>query len=307
MSGLCSSASGSNHGGSSLILVVRGVEKCSPICSSPTTTTMYVFSGSKVVTEYSENLWPGAPTREYLYAGSQLLATLEGTTARYHHADQLSVRATTNSSGTVVSTQGHFPFGEQWYATGPETSKWKFTSYERDAESGNDYAIFRTHINRLGRFNSPDPIAGSTADPQSLNRYAYVRNNPLNMVDPLGLEFVPCMINGQFSFCGTVTEVHSASVTISLKGSRDSGPPRYARSGSLNGGGGSSDDFELVLDFGSDQIPGGGGLVGPSGIAGTPPPPPGRCAGFVPPVGNAPVSSPYGSQDIDPNSPTRRR
>ena len=270
------------------------------------TTTVYIFSGASVVAEYAAGAAASNPQAEYVYSGSQLLATITGGTPKFHIRDHLSTRVTADTNGGNRIEQGHLPFGEQWYQ-GSGSSKWKFTSYERDSESGNDYAIFRTYINRLGRFNSPDPIAGSTADPQSLNRYAYVRNNPLNMVDPLGLEFVPCMINGQFSFCGTVTEVHSASVTISLKGSRDSGPPRYARSGSLNGGGGSSDDFELVLDFGSDQIPGGGGLVGPSGIAGTPPPPPGRCAGFVPPVGNAPVSSPYGSQDIDPNSPTRRR
>ena len=67
----------------------------------------------------------------------------------------------------------------------------KFTGYERDAESGNDYAMARYHISRLGRFNGPDPIAGSPADPQSLNRYAYVRNDPTNLIDPLGLAF-PC-------------------------------------------------------------------------------------------------------------------
>ena len=33
-------------------------------------------------------------------------------------------------------------------------------TYERDAESGNNYAIFRSYVNRLGRFSSPDPIAG---------------------------------------------------------------------------------------------------------------------------------------------------
>ena len=45
----------------------------------------------------------------------------------------------------------------------------------------------RSYVNRLGRFSSPDPISGSAADPQSLNRYAYVRNDPANAADPLGL------------------------------------------------------------------------------------------------------------------------
>src|SRR5262249_47469577 len=37
-----------------------------------------------------------------------------------------------------------------------------------------------------GRFNSPDPLSGSITDPQSLDRYSYSRNDPVNMVDPTG-------------------------------------------------------------------------------------------------------------------------
>lgn len=64
---------------------------------------------------------------------------------------------------------------------------------ERDSESGLDYATFRSHCSRLGRFMTPDPIAGSIANPQSLNRYAYVRNDPINLIDPLGLD-VDCVL-----------------------------------------------------------------------------------------------------------------
>jgi RHS repeat-associated protein len=72
----------------------------------------------------------------------------------------------------------------------PSVNNYRFTGYERDGapgESGNDNSVFRSHIARLGRFNRPDPIAGSIADPQSLNRYAYVANDPVNATDPLGL------------------------------------------------------------------------------------------------------------------------
>jgi RHS repeat-associated protein len=96
----------------------------------------------------------------------------------------------TNSSGTTVGQQGHYPFGESWYATST-TTKWQFTSYERDSESTLDYAMLRYHCSRLGRFMTPDRIAGSIANPQSLNRYAYVGNNPVNFVDPLGLNRSP--------------------------------------------------------------------------------------------------------------------
>jgi RHS repeat-associated protein len=121
-----------------------------------------------------------------MYPESALLATIEGGTTTYHHQDHLSVRVNTDTNGTLAGEQGHYPFGEFWYSSST-TTKWRFTSYERDAESGNDYAIFRYHSNRLGRFLTPDPIAGSTANPQSLNRYAYVQNDPTNRIDPLGL------------------------------------------------------------------------------------------------------------------------
>src|SRR4029077_15842018 len=83
---------------------------------------------------------------------------------------------------------GHYPFGESWYEATP-ASKWKFTSYERDGESQLDYAIFRGYNSRLGRFMQADLLAGSTGDPQSLNRYSYTRNDPEDFIDPLGLSY----------------------------------------------------------------------------------------------------------------------
>jgi RHS repeat-associated protein len=158
------------------------------------TTTRYVFSGTKVVAEYVN----GSLNKEYIYGGSQLLATLNSSgTPTYHHPDHLSIRVNTNSSGTVIGQQGHYPFGESWYAQST-TTKWQFTSYERDPESSLDYAIFRYHSSRLGRFMTPDPIAGSIRNPQSLNRYSYVLNDPTNRVDPLGLCALWCIFYVQY-------------------------------------------------------------------------------------------------------------
>jgi RHS repeat-associated protein len=112
---------------------------------------------------------------------------MEGATLTYHHRDLLSVRVNTDgTTGAVVGEQGHYPYGEVWYSTGT-TTKYLFTSYERDPESNNDYAMYRYHANRLGRFTSPDPVNGSPTNPQSLNRYAYTTNDPVNLTDPNGL------------------------------------------------------------------------------------------------------------------------
>jgi RHS repeat-associated protein len=160
------------------------VKKCFSNCSSPTTTTVYIFSGSKVIAEYDNGAAYTAPTREYLFAGGLKVATVD-TATKYHLRDHLSVRVNTDSSGNIIGEQGHYPFGDSWYLNST-TTKEQFTTYERDPESGNDYAMARYNVNRLGRFSSVDPLSGNISDPQSLNRYAYVTNDPTNLTDPLG-------------------------------------------------------------------------------------------------------------------------
>src|SRR5208282_1806818 len=44
---------------------------------SGSTTTVYVFSGSKVIAEYDNGAAPTAPSREYVYGGSALLAKID--------------------------------------------------------------------------------------------------------------------------------------------------------------------------------------------------------------------------------------
>jgi RHS repeat-associated protein len=65
----------------------------------------------------------------------------------------------------------------------------KFTSYERDA-NGSDEAMFRRYNRWHARFDQPDPYGGSydLTDPQSLNRYSYVQGDPVNFIDPSGLD-----------------------------------------------------------------------------------------------------------------------
>jgi RHS repeat-associated protein len=70
---------------------------------------------------------------------------------------------------------------------------YKFTGKERDSESGNDYFGARYYGSSLGRFMTPDWSAkpqtvpyADLGNPQSLNLYSYVVNNPLNRTDPLG-------------------------------------------------------------------------------------------------------------------------
>src|SRR5579875_2212385 len=65
----------------------------------------------------------------------------------------------------------------------------KFTGQVRDSETGMDFFLARYYGSAVGRFTSPDPmnLGADPTDPQSWNAYAYVRNNPLALVDPMGL------------------------------------------------------------------------------------------------------------------------
>jgi RHS repeat-associated protein len=164
------------------------VQKCLPSCGGSNPNTVYIFWRSKVIAEYDNGAAAGSPSREYIYSGATLLAKIDSSGTKYYQQDHLSNRLITDSSGNTVGQQGHFPYGEQWYPVPPAspTTKWEFTTYERDSESGNDYAQARYNVNGLARFSSPDRMAGSSSDPQSLNRYSYVRNMPVMLTDPFG-------------------------------------------------------------------------------------------------------------------------
>ena len=70
----------------------------------------------------------------------------------------------------------------------------------------------RYNVNRLGRFSSIDPLSGNISNPQSLNHYAYVANDPINMVDPLGLDPSSsgsdvCTVNPGLPVCNQATAI----------------------------------------------------------------------------------------------------
>lgn len=67
--------------------------------------------------------------------------------------------------------------------------KQKFTGYIRDGETDLDFAQARMYSKNYGRFTTSDPLlsSGRIESPQTWNRYIYVLNNPMILIDPLGL------------------------------------------------------------------------------------------------------------------------
>ena len=153
---------------------------------SGNTTTVYIYSGPSLIAEYLNGAAPSSPTNEYFYSGSNIVASIESGSTYYFHNDRHSLRMRTNSGGAIQDQRGTFPFGESWYST-VSGSEWRFTNYQRDNESGNDYVWAREYVNRLGRFATGDPVElAQTAAPRKFNRYSYVANDPINQTDPTG-------------------------------------------------------------------------------------------------------------------------
>jgi RHS repeat-associated protein len=92
----------------------------------------------------------------------------------------------TDASGNKCFDADYYPFGQENDYSTSCSPGYKFTGYEFDSETGNYYAYARYYDPRRGRFMSPDPLGGTVGNPQSMNRYSYVVNNPETFVDPYG-------------------------------------------------------------------------------------------------------------------------
>jgi RHS repeat-associated protein len=104
---------------------------------------------------------------------------------KFYHGDHLgSSTLVTSAAGAVVHRQAYKPYGEDLVSPAPGafTPTYQFTFKEKEADGSGFYDFgARLYNPAIGRFLSADD---STDD--GLNRYAYVRNNPLHYVDPTG-------------------------------------------------------------------------------------------------------------------------
>jgi RHS repeat-associated protein len=152
---------------------------------------LYDLNGHEITEVSSTGSW----NRGEIYAGARHVATYAYSTTYFPQADWLGTeRVRINVSGGVYETCTSLPFGDWLTCSNTDASPVHFTGDERDAETGLDHTQFRQYTSSLARWLSPDPLGGSIANPQSLNRYAYVTNNPLNLIDPLGSRPTNCRV-----------------------------------------------------------------------------------------------------------------
>ena len=184
----------------------------------------YDFAGRRVTRTV------GGQTTYYLYGIGGLLS--EFTTAdtgvtgwsandrtRYIVSEQTGTPVLAIAQdGLVEENNRVFPFGESWlWETGTPFDP-QFTTYLRDDETGLDYAMARNYASRGGRFVTSDPghVGADIGDSQSWNAYVYAGNDPINLIDPLGLQ--SCPTDREFvTICVDVAEDSKRGILGTLK------------------------------------------------------------------------------------------
>jgi RHS repeat-associated protein len=152
-------------------------------------------------------VWPESwyPAYDALTIGKERLTSVSNSVSATSYSGYDAMVRPTGSTqatdGVAYSRYDYHPFGEQTattfgnrasiagYSQPSDFENQKFTSKERDNETGLDYFGARYYGSTQGRFTSADPLmtSGTIYSPQSWNRYTYTSNNPLRFVDPTGM------------------------------------------------------------------------------------------------------------------------
>lgn len=168
---------------------------------------------------------------------------------RYYHQDHLGSSAViSDANGALVEETAFYPFGmpRHDHRVRSIEEPYQFTQKERDRESGLHYFEARYLVGGMSRFLSVDPKYANTdasaGDPQAMNLYAYVHNNPLKYSDPTGLD--------KYS---EIANAAALSDTRTAAGSDDAGFAKNVLGGMFGGvlfGGGLLDDASTSAGFG---------------------------------------------------------
>ena len=103
-------------------------------------------------------------------------------------------RLRTSHNGAAESTYTSLPFGDAFATSGSDSDPGHYALLDQDTSNfpGLQHAQFREYQATSGRWTSPDPYDGSydILNPQSFDRYSYVNNDPLRLLDPSGLDCI---------------------------------------------------------------------------------------------------------------------
>ena len=151
--------------------------------ATSSTTSIFAYDGDNLIEETNSS---GAAVARYEDTQNidEPLAMLRSATTSYYHADGLgSVTSLSNAAGSLAQTYTFDSFGKQTGSSGLLTNPFQYTARESDTETGLYYYRARYYDASAGRFLSEDPIGLIGG----VNKYQYVRNQPLILTDSTGL------------------------------------------------------------------------------------------------------------------------
>jgi RHS repeat-associated protein len=149
------------------------------------TTTHYIYDlNSQLI---AETLVDGTPLREYIYLDGEPLALreYESNPGTYYFVnDHLGTpQQLVTATGTVIWQAAYLAYGQAQIQVQAVKNNLRFPGQYYDTETGLHYNWHRFYDPETGRYISADPI-GLTG---GMNLYAYVKNDPINWIDPWGL------------------------------------------------------------------------------------------------------------------------
>ncbi len=158
------------------------------VVSGPRNGTPPPAPRSRAITIGAHCRWPITPPARY--TSSNRIATPRTKSCPWGPRQEGTERVRTSYNGAVEATIGTLPFGDGYSVTGTSTDPYSYALLDYDSETETDHAQFRQLYTATGRWMSPYPYMGSydALNPQSMNQYAYVLDNPLAITDSLGLE-----------------------------------------------------------------------------------------------------------------------
>ena len=148
-------------------------------------TTFFHYDGWNVVAESNQ---AGQITARYYYnTNEQITAMKRGGSMYYYqknaHGDVVSL---TDASGNIVNEYRYDPWGKVLGSTETVENPYLYAGYRYDEDTELYYLRARYYSPGSFRFLSKDSVKGDIRAPQTLNPYTYVKNNPVNLVDPTG-------------------------------------------------------------------------------------------------------------------------
>jgi RHS repeat-associated protein len=151
---------------------------------------------------------------KYYYAGPMLVAKRTPTAAFWYHADHLgSTKVLTNAAGAQARSYDYAPFGATIASTGSVANDREFGGHKAES-AGLIFMTGRYYDPGLGRFISADSMVPDGGNPQALNRYTFVYNNPIMNTDPTGHAPIVAAVIGAIIANTTVAWVAAAIVAV---------------------------------------------------------------------------------------------